>query len=297
MDVSGSWQNLTLASEEGAVLTLTLDGPELYDLATNEITYYGDDTLTPLTLPTGKSKIINIDASIEEAVSAKVRVAYNRESFTPGESFFVFVNDQAISVPTGVLEFDDGDFGMVSREVEVPLNALIDGTNEVYADFVGNGGELITAVLVVTSSIGDFNGSGAFDGEDISLLVDQFGPATIDSKFDLSGDGMVDMTDVDYWLSELRGTSVGLGDFDLDDDVDVADLAIWAAGFGLDADYGQGDLDLDGDSDGTDFLAWQTRRTSAATSSAGLGTIPEPTVLLLMVSAISILLARRSQII
>lgn len=297
LDVSGSWQNLTLASEEGAVLTLTLDGSELYDLATNEITYYGDDTLTPLTLPTGKSKIINIDASIEDAVSAKVRVAYNREAFTPGESFFVFVNDQAISVPAGVLEFDDGDFGMVSREVEVPLNALIDGTNEVYADFVGNGGELITAVLVVTSSIGDYNGSGAFDGEDISLLVDQFGPATMDSKFDLSGDGMVDMTDVDYWLSELRGTSVGLGDFDLDDDVDVADLAIWAAGFGLTSDYGQGDLDFDGDSDGTDFLAWQTLRTSAATSSAGLGTIPEPTALLLMGCAISILFARRGQVI
>ena len=290
-DVTGSWQNLTLNAEEGAVLTLNLAGPNLYEYATDERTFYGDDVDTPLNISGGRSKTINIAADLEDSVSAKVRIAYNRETFSPGESFFVFVNNNVVVVPSGVYNFDDNDQDMVSREVDVPLNFLVDGNNEVVADFVGDGGDLLSAVLVVTRSIGDFNDSGAFDGQDVSLLVDQFGPAAADSKYDLVADGVVDMADVEYWLEQLRGTTAGLGDLDLDDDIDANDIALWSSNYGTGTHYGEGDLDFDGDVDGLDFLALQRAYSSFAAAStvtttvAGAVSVPEPTGLWLLLTA------------
>ncbi|MEM8945353.1 MAG: hypothetical protein AAGD11_09230 [Planctomycetota bacterium] len=288
LDVTATWQNLTLASEEGGVLTLTLDGPELYDLVTDERTFYGDAVESALD-SLGKSQIINILADTEDALFAQARVTFNREDQSPGESFFVVVNDNFIQVPAGVLNFDDNDTDIVTRTIDVPLNFLVHGNNEVSVDFVGSGGTLVTAVLNVTRAIGDYNGSGAFDGEDLSLLVAQFGAAGPDSRFDLTADGAIDMADVEHWLTELRGTSVGLGDFDLDDDIDADDLALWKLSEGGPSHYGLGDIDFDGDSDGADFLALQrllAAQSSLPSSAASL--VPEAESVLLMLAGLSI---------
>lgn len=47
------------------------------------------------------------------------------------------------------------------------------------------------------------------------------------------------------------------GDFDLDGDVDSADLSIWSANAGTGTNYWQGDANFDGFVDGSDFLVWQ----------------------------------------
>lgn len=292
LDVTASWQNLVLAGEEGAVLTLTLDGPELYDLVTDERTFYGDTVQSSLDAA-GRSQVINIVADTDDAIASKVRVTFNREEKAPGESFFVVVNDNFLQVPAGVLEFDDDDPNMVTRELEVPTNFLMDGNNEVYVDFVGAEGELVTAILEVTRSIGDFSGNGAFDGKDLSLLVDQFGPAAIESRYDLDASGVVDMNDVEFWLSELRGTTVGLGDFDLDDDIDLDDLALWSSGYGAGSHYGTGDLDFDGDSDGADYLAWQ--KLFASVGSVAAIQVPEPTAYLQVAVLLVVTFSRRCQ--
>jgi hypothetical protein len=81
-------------------------------------------------------------------------------------------------------------------------------------------------------------------------------------------------------------------DFDLDGDVDGADLDAWEAGYGTEpnAMVGDGDEDRDGDTDGTDFLAWQqqvgsttavppssmvTLSASSVSSEAGVGAAVE----------------------
>lgn len=65
-----------------------------------------------------------------------------------------------------------------------------------------------------------------------------------------------------------------IGDFNQDDVVDVADVAVWHEAFGA---TGDGDADGDGDTDGGDFLTWQ-RQFGAMPSSAAVValTIPEP---------------------
>ena len=100
VDVTSTWQNLTLAPEEGAVLTLTLAGSVLYDIAVDQRTFYGDVVDTPLNISGGLSETVNIVADTEDALNAKLRVAYNREGVagaSPGESFFHLVQRRSVS--------------------------------------------------------------------------------------------------------------------------------------------------------------------------------------------------------
>ncbi len=73
------------------------------------------------------------------------------------------------------------------------------------------------------------------------------------------------------------------GDFDNDGDVDGDDLAIWQAGYGLNAN---GDADGDGDSDGRDFLTWQRQfSTGPFTGLSAMISVPEPTSLVMALFA------------
>ena len=274
LDVATSWQNLTLAAEEGAVLTLTLDGSQFFDSATNQRTFYGDDVITPLTLQRARSKIINIQAELDDALAASVRVAFNREEFSPGQAFRVFVNGTGLSVPAEVFEFDDSDTNMVTREIDVPLNLLNDGNNEIFADFQGKGGDLITTVLTVTQSIGDFNGSGAFDNGDLRAIFQEFGPVAAGNKYDLTKDGVVDIADIDFWHVNLRGmASIPMCDVNHDgmcDDHDIDEMTQFVLdGVATEGDrqafiespFPQGlntwigDSDMNGEFDEQDFVA------------------------------------------
>ncbi len=69
------------------------------------------------------------------------------------------------------------------------------------------------------------------------------------------------------------------GDFNRDGHVDAADLTLWRAAFGLNADA---DGDGDGDSDGADFLVWQ-RQLGLGNAVASQAAVPEPAVQTLLI--------------
>lgn len=62
-------------------------------------------------------------------------------------------------------------------------------------------------------------------------------------------------------------------DFNDDDQVDAADLAIWRSGFGGTAD---GDANDDGRVDGGDFLIWQREFAAGSAASTTIHVVPEP---------------------
>lgn len=70
-------------------------------------------------------------------------------------------------------------------------------------------------------------------------------------------------------------------DFNLDGNVDGADLAQWHGDFG-EPGNGDSDADNDGDSDGVDFLAWQQQFGSVPIMPAA-GSVPEPTSVAMLV--------------
>jgi len=220
LDVTGVWQNLSLTGEAGAVLTLTLSGPQLYDIAYDERTFYASDTTVNLNA-SGSTPFMALIADTTDAVSATMRIGYQR--FGAPEAFTVSINGNIINVPAGTLALDDGDWNLVSREVDVPLAYLNPtGINILQIDFVGGGGTVSSAALVVTRTVGDLNNSGVFDPDDVSLLAAQFGPASAGSRYDLNADGMVDELDVEYLVQTLRGTI--LSDLNLDGFIGIEDL-------------------------------------------------------------------------
>ena len=79
------------------------------------------------------------------------------------------------------------------------------------------------------------------------------------------------------------------GDFDLDGDVDDADLLKWQADF---ASGDGSDADSDGDSDGTDYLAWQLNDGAGAATLATSQAVPEPTTCLLLTIGLAGAIAR-----
>lgn len=85
-----------------------------------------------------------------------------------------------------------------------------------------------------------------------------------------------------------------VADFDMDGDVDGADLLRWEQGYGIveDALGLQGNADSDEDVDGSDFLLWQQNFGSIATYVATSAAVPEPNTLLLATLASLVLTVR-----
>ncbi len=111
-----------------------------------------------------------------------------------------------------------------------------------------------------------------------------------DIRFGLGPDGEVYvMNKKDGWIRRFAATSATPGDFNYDEVVDGADLALWQEDFGLRDDS---DADGDGDSDGQDYLSWQRNLSSA---SSGSVTVPEPVTAFLGLAGVAVLISRRQR--
>jgi hypothetical protein len=86
----------------------------------------------------------------------------------------------------------------------------IDGVDDVLADFylnnlvcnwvgVARESSRVAVSVTIRRATIDFNGSGAADYEDLSMLADRMGETTgeanYDEAFDVDGDGMIDFDD------------------------------------------------------------------------------------------------------
>ncbi len=133
--------------------------------------------------------------------------------------------------------------------------------------------------LTITPS-GDFNGDGMFDCIDVDSLVFEIVNQTGAGDFDLNTDGVVDVSDLDEWLSiagaaELPSGNPFLhGDANLDGVVDGLDFNAWNAHkFTAVAAWCSGDFSADGIVDGGDFIIWNANKFQSADA---LNAVPEP---------------------
>ena len=84
--------------------------------------------------------------------------------------------------------------------------------------------------LVVTSRVvGDFNGNGDLDVQDLDLLFAEIRSGRSVDLFDVNGDSVVDSIDRDLWVHDLSNTY--FGDANLDGEFNSSDLvSVLAAG-------------------------------------------------------------------
>ena len=63
---------------------------------------------------------------------------------------------------------------------------------------------------------GDFNGNGVLDAADLDEMAAAMSDPPVDPKYDLTGDGEVDIADREYWVNELKNTWIGDANLDLE---------------------------------------------------------------------------------
>ena len=90
------------------------------------------------------------------------------------------------------------------------------------------------------------------------VLIDDF----LDS---VDGNGIIDNSDFQSWVTDLKGTVLSDANFDYAND--VSDFNIWTSNkFALDRGWCQGDFNGDGLTDVSDFNVWNNQRFTQANS-------------------------------
>ena len=149
-----------------------------------------------------------------------------------------------------------------------------------------NGGQDVYYLRIDADIQCDFDGNRLCDIDDLNDMLAE-GPIAggvtvvpgVNDQFDLTGDGVINLSDQDAWLS-IAGIQNGfsspyrLGDADLNGAVDGSDFGLWNAGkFSSSLAWDHGDFNGDGLVDGSDFGLWNGNK---FTASDNVSVVPEP---------------------
>jgi hypothetical protein len=160
-----------------------------------------------------------------------------------------------------------------------------------YQATLSHGNTRVTLQFTDISMFGDFNDDLTLNCTDVDALVAEIAGGGMGMPFDLNGDTIVNMADLNLWLQEAGTFNVGgpylPGDATLDGLVDGSDFGIWNANkFTFDNGWCGGDFNADGSSDGSDFGIWNANKFQ---SSSAATQVPEPTAHLIILSILATL--------
>ncbi len=194
----------------------------------------------------------------------------------------LFDSDNAID-PPGTVYTVTADYAGASYNWRIDYNSSADEATITDPNDPGIVDAVILSNLSVTGTPGDYaDGDATLDVDDLTEIAAARGTAialgSAQNKYDLNADDAVDNLDMIEWITHAGFLNSRLGDFDLDRDVDNADMATFKLGFGASsgASYFNGDADLDGDVDGNDFLLVQQNFGGPFPVSSALAGVPEP---------------------
>ena len=154
----------------------------------------------------------------------------------------------------------------------------------------------ITGPAVATFRLGDFDGDGDIDADDIDALGAAIQAGSTDLAFDMDGNGLVEQADFNLHVTTLVDTLIGegsgtmFGDFNLDGVIDLIDLGTLGEQYGIGTGWATGDTDGNGVIDLIDLGSVGENYGFAATAP-----IPEPaTMTLLGLGAVALIRRRRN---
>ncbi len=130
-----------------------------------------------------------------------------------------------------------------------------------------------------SSEVGDLDGNGTFDIDDINQLVEGIQNGATGSAFDIDGSGVVDTDDITAWLSLAGNANIGTpyvpGDTNLDGDVDAGDLNVVGINWRQNVSgWSQADFNGDGVVNATDLNAIGVNWLHGVAAAASSGRVP-----------------------
>ena len=173
------------------------------------------------------------------------------------------------------------------------------GLGWVYDD--GWGGNRVSVLEMydpfgLNGRVGDFDGDGDIDADDIDALGAAIQAGSVDLAFDMDGNGLVEQADFNLHVTTLVDTLIGegsgtmFGDFNLDGVIDLIDLGTLGEQYGIGTGWATGDTDGNGVIDLIDLGSVGENYGFAATAP-----IPEPaTMTLLGLGAVALIRRRRN---
>lgn len=257
------WSDLVVAQESGRVMILTTANGRLDFTRRNLLIGAGPTAVLVSDIDSdGDQDVISTVAAGSDGVVSILRNQGNGLFQAPEfAGQFAFLFD---TVPLGMTAGDfDGD-----GDIDLALaNGFSDGITVLEND-IFTGGLRFTVVNQRTTRgfiglqnttpeiPGDFDGDGILGSADVNALSAAIQNASLDSRFDVNGDGAVDRDDLSTWVIDIRGTYIG--DANLDGEFNSSDLvSIFTVGkfeSGLDAGWAEGDWNGDGKFDSGDFV-------------------------------------------
>ena len=178
-----------------------------------------------------------------------------------------------------------GDQGVYSYTIELRPTSFNPGFELPANQIVPTAEENFPAILdlaefTIAVAGGDFNFDQTFSCADVDELVQSIVDGTNRAEFDVTGDGMVNVEDLDEWLARAGAANLPSGasylpaDANLDGTVDAVDFTLWNDHkFTANASFCSGDFNADGVVDAVDFTIWNDHKFTSADSVA----VPEPT--------------------
>ena len=161
--------------------------------------------------------------------------------------------------------------------------------------------DLLMSVFMLPSCDFDADGNCSITDLNAMLAEGPIAPGVAvtpqNERFDLTGDGIIDLNDRDEWLAQAAiengfASPYKVGDANLDGVVDGVDFIVWnESKFTQMLLWNRGNFNGDAVNDGLDFILWNANR---FTSSDAVNGVPEPSCLGLMIMfATGALIGRR----
>ncbi len=149
--------------------------------------------------------------------------------------------------------------------------------------------------VVALGASGDFNGDRKTDERDVDLLSKAIRGESGSDGFDLDGDGLVNLVDLDTWVHDVKRT--WFGDANLNGEFNTGDLVqVLAAGkyeTQQAAGWSQGDWNGDGEFNTRDLVIALEDGGYETGRAMDLASVPEPSSLALLILSASCVLYRR----
>ena len=189
------------------------------------------------------------------------------------------------------------DPGDVGGAMQFALNIPAKGSATLTLNFVG--GSLSNAVIGGTTVPGDFNADKVLDAADIDALTAASGSGTNPATFDLNNDNLVNTTDVNIWVKDLKKTWIGDADLNmLFESMDF--VQAFSAGkyeLPLSAVWSEGDWNGSGAFESADFVAaFSDGGYELGTPPPGaVSAVPEPSSIVLILAGMMSLAAVRTR--